>query len=262
MDRRFADKVALVSGGASGIGAAITARLVAEGARVVVGDIQEAALPAILERHGAQARVVHIDATLEEDAQRLVAEAIAAFGRLDCAFHAAGGQRPARFTEVSDKHWDATIRLNMYSAFYGTQHAARQFLQQASPGSIVNIASLNASLPMHGGVGYASAKAGTVMISRQAALELGEHSIRVNSVSPGMVHTPLTAPVLETPEMRDLYLERIPFRRSAQPEEIAAAALFLASDDASYITGHDLVVDGGWSQTGNPDLRPFFTSAP
>lgn len=256
---RFAGKVAIVTGGVSGIGATITQRLIAEGASVVVADINAELIASAAETFGERVWGRRTDVTDEADFSALVAETVERFGTLDALFNVAGGSRAGTITDISFEDWDFTVRLNLYSAFNGTRLAARQFLAEGKAGAIVNIASLNSLVPMHFGVGYTAAKAGAVMLTKQAALELGEHGIRVNAVSPGLVATPLTKSLTDIPGVQAAYDERIPLRRAAAPEEIAAAALFLASDDASYISGDNLVVDGAWQTTGYPDLRPFMS---
>jgi NAD(P)-dependent dehydrogenase (short-subunit alcohol dehydrogenase family) len=135
------------------------------------------------------------------------------------------------------------------------KHQARQMLTRG--GAIVNIASLNAHVPMHAGAAYASAKAGVEMLTRNGALEWSEQGIRVNAVLPGLVQTPLTRRHFDNPEALAAFKARIPLGRPAQPEEIAGPALFLASEDASYISGASLLVDGAWAVSGYPDMRPF-----
>ena len=124
-------------------------------------------------------------------------------------------------------------------------------------GAIVNIASLNAEVPAHGFAAYTSAKAGAEMLSRNAALELAEQGVRVNAILPGLVETPLTKPFTENQAVMAAFLERIPVKRAARPEEIAEPALFLASDAASYVSGASLRVDGAWATTAYPDMRPW-----
>src|SRR5690606_1054834 len=178
-------------------------------------------------------------------------------GGFDTIFNVVGGSNAGTLTDISFEDWDFTVRLNLYSAFIGTRLAARHFMAEKKNGSVVNIASLNSIVPMHFGVGYTAAKAGAVMLTKQAALELTEHGIRVNAVSPGLVATPLTAGLRQIPGVEEAYMERIPAGRAAEPEEIAAGALFLASDDASYISGENLVIDGAWQVTGYPNLSKF-----
>jgi NAD(P)-dependent dehydrogenase (short-subunit alcohol dehydrogenase family) len=130
-------------------------------------------------------------------------------------------------------------------------------IAKGTGGAFVNISSLNSRVPMYFGSSYCAAKAGVAMLSQCGALELGEHGIRVSAVSPGLTVTPLVQPLLDVPNALQAYLDRIPLGRAATPEDIAASALFLASDDASYISGVNLFVDGAWEQTGYPDLRPL-----
>jgi meso-butanediol dehydrogenase/(S,S)-butanediol dehydrogenase/diacetyl reductase len=252
---RFKDQVAVVTGGVSGIGAAVTRRLVDEGARVVVGDINQAAVEAAAQTFGPTVKALVADVTVEAEVAQLIDAAVAELGGLDVMVNVAGGARPGTLLDISDEDWDATVRLNLYSVFYGTRLAGRHFVEQKKPGAIVNVASLNSIVPMHGGVGYDASKAGAAMIAKQGALELGPLGIRVNTVSPGLTDTPLTAGLLSVPGVKEAYLERIPEGRAGLPEEIAAAVAYLASAEASYVNGVNLVVDGGWAVTGYPDLR-------
>ena len=257
MSERFVNRVAIVTGGVSGIGAKITERLLSEGASVVVADVNEELIAAASDTFGAKVLGRRTDVTDEADFEGLIADTVERFGTLDTVFNVAGGSRVGTLTDISFADWDFTVRLNLYSAFNGTRLAARQFIAEGKAGSIVNIASLNSLVPMHFGVGYTASMAGVVMLTKQAALELGEHGIRVNAVSPGLVATPMTAGLTSVPGVQEAYNERIPLGRAAQPEELASAAVFLASDDASYISGDNLVVDGAWSTSGYPDLRRF-----
>ena len=257
MSNRFEQKVAVVTGGVSGIGAQITTRLVSEGARVVAVDINEEAVAAATETYGETVVGHHADVTDEASYEAVIERAVSKFGTLDLLFNVAGGSKAAPLTELTYADWDFTIRLNLYSVFLGTQLAARKFLALGKPGVIVNVTSLNSLVPLRFGAGYSASKAAAVMLTKQAALELAEYGIRVNAISPGLVDTPLTASLTRSPAMLDAFLERIPMNRAAKPEEVAAAALFLASDDASYISGDNLVVDGAWATTGYPDLRKF-----
>jgi meso-butanediol dehydrogenase / (S,S)-butanediol dehydrogenase / diacetyl reductase len=173
------------------------------------------------------------------------------------AFNVAGGSRPALIVDMTEEDWDFTVDLCLKGVFFGVKHAARQMIAGGAGGSIVNIASLNSRVPMFFGSAYSAAKAGVVSLGQSAALELGEHGIRVATVSPGLTDTPLVQPMTSLPNVHAAFIERIPLRRAATPEDIAAAALFLGSDDASYISGVNLFVDGGWEQTGYPDMRPL-----
>ena len=257
MTNRFENKVAVVTGGVSGIGAKVAERFIAEGGEAVIADINAELIGEVSGTLGTNARGIQTDVTNENQFQAAIDLAVSEFGTLDAVFNVAGGSRAGTLLDISFEDWDFTVRLNLYSAFLGTRLAARQFIAENKPGAIVNVASLNSIVPMHFGVGYTASKAGAEMLSRQAALELTDRGIRINTVSPGLVETPLTNQLTSVPAILQSYMERIPIGRMAQPEEIAAAVLFLASDDASYISGNNLVVDGAWNTTGYPDLRPF-----
>lgn len=257
MSERFQNKVAVVTGGVSGIGAQITRRLAAEGAKIVAVDINKDLVGSTTEVFGESVVGVQADVTDQAAYQAVIERAVSEFGGLDLLFNVAGGSKAAPLVMLTYADWDFTIRLNLHSVFLGTQLAAKQFLAQGAPGAIVNIASLNSLVPLQFGAGYSASKAAVVMLTKQAALELAEHGIRVNAVSPGLVDTPLTSAMMQAPAVLDAFLERIPMNRAAQPDEIAAAALFLASEDASYISGDNLVVDGAWTTSGYPDLRKF-----
>jgi meso-butanediol dehydrogenase/(S,S)-butanediol dehydrogenase/diacetyl reductase len=259
---RFAGKVAVVTGAGSGIGRAIAIRLVAEGANVVGGDVVAAGLDDLAATLGGQFVGRHCDVTVEQDVADLVGAATDAFGGVHVAFNVAGAARPGLIVDLTEEDWDFTVDLCLKGVFFGIKHEARRMLAQGGGGAIVNIASLNSRVPMFFGVAYSAAKAGVVMLGQTAALELGEQGIRVCTVSPGLTATPLVAALTDIPEANDAYMARIPLRRAATPEDIASAALYLASDDAAYVTGSNLFVDGGWEQTAYPDLRPLLTPLP
>lgn len=255
-DSRFAGKVAAVTGGASGIGLAIVRRLVEEGGHAVVADVNPEALAAVAAELGAAVQPVEADVRIESQMAAMVEAAGASFGGLHVAFNCAGLSVFGELAELAETDWDTVLDICLKGAFLALKHEARA-MRAGGGGAIVNIASLNAHVPMYGGGAYACAKAGVEMLSRNAALELAPAKIRVNTVSPGLTDTPLTAGLREMPGMEDAFLERIPLARWGTPDDMAAAALFLASDDAGYISGANLVVDGAWETTGYPSLRPF-----
>lgn len=257
--RRFEGKVAVVTGGASGIGLAISRRLVAEGARLVIADINPAALQTAVAELGSASVSVLTDVRIEAQVAAMVDAATQRFGRLDLAFNVAGLGAFGAIADLAEADWDLVMDVCLKGVFLAVKHEAGRMIGQGHGGAIVNVASLNAQVPMYGGTAYCCAKAGVEMLSRNAALELAAHRIRVNTVSPGLTDTPLTAPMREVPGVEAAYMDRIPMRRWGTPEEMAAAALFLASDDAGYISGSNLFVDGAWSTTGYPDLQPFRT---
>ncbi len=254
---RFEGRVAAITGGASGIGLAAARRLVGEGASVVVADLDSDALEAAASELGEAAHPVRVDVRIEAQVEAMVRSAVDRFGALDLAVNAAGVGSFGPITELAEEDWDFTLDICLKGVFLAVKHEARQMLAQERGGAIVNVASLNSHVPLPNGGAYACAKAGVEMLGRNAALELSDRGVRVNTVSPGLTDTPLTQPLREVPGVYDAYFERIPMRRAGSPDEMAAATLFLLSDDASYISGSNLVVDGAWETTGYPDLRPF-----
>ncbi len=247
---RFVGKTAVVTGAASGIGRAIAERLVAEGANVVGSDRNP------INDLGASFVGIEGDVTQEASAEKLVATAVDRFGAVHVAFNVAGGSRPGYIVDLSEADWDFTVDLCLKGVFLGMKHQARQMMRQGT-GVIVNIASLNAHVPMHAGSAYVAAKAGVELLSRNGALEFGEFGIRVNAILPGLVQTNLTRRHFDNQDALAAFVQRIPMGRPAQPEEIAAPALYLASDDATYVNGASLLVDGAWAVSGYPDMRPF-----
>ncbi len=257
MTDRFEHQAAVVTGAASGIGLAITRRFVAEGGRVAAGDIDESGLQALADELGDNVTTVRCDVTQEADLETLVTACNQSFGGINTAFNVAGASRPALITDMTEQDWDFTVDLCLKGVFFGVKHAARQMIAAGNGGSIVNIASLNSRVPMFFGAAYSAAKAGVVSLGQSAALELGEHGIRVATVSPGLTDTPLVHGMTSLPQVNQAFMDRIPLKRAAQPTDVAAAALFLASADGAYITGANLFVDGGWEQTAYPDMRPL-----
>jgi NAD(P)-dependent dehydrogenase (short-subunit alcohol dehydrogenase family) len=249
--------VGVITGGASGIGLAIARRLVSDGGRAVIGDLNPVSLEKACAELGAAAHGMAVDVRSEAQVAALADAAVARFGALDLGFNCAGLGVYGEVTDLSETDWDTVIDICLKGAFFAVKHEARRMIASGRPGAIVNIASLNAHVPAFGSVAYTCAKAGVEMLSRNAALELARHCIRVNTVSPGLTDTPLTAGFRDIGGLEEAFLERIPMRRWGTPDDMAAAALFLASDDAGYISGSNLFVDGAWETTGYPDLAPY-----
>lgn len=258
---RFEGRWAVVTGAGSGIGRAIAGRFVAEGGFVVAGDVDDRGLAGLVDELGDRVVTARADVTVEADVASLVALAVECGGALRAMFNVAGGARQALLTEMSEEDWDFTVDLCLKGVFFGVKHAGRQMVATGGGGVIVNIASLNSRVPMVFNAAYSAAKAGVASLTESAAIELGDDGIRVATVSPGLTDTPLVAAILGTPSLRAAFMDRIPLRRPARPDDIAAAALFLASDDAAYITGVNLFVDGGWEHTAYPDLRRVLAEA-
>ncbi len=253
----FDGRHAVVTGAASGIGLAIARRFATGGGSVVAADVNGEGLERLAAAVGASVVPYVVDVTVESQVAGLVAACVERFGSVDAMFNVAGGTRVAPLTDMTEEDWDATVDLCLKGTFFGVKHAARAMVEQRR-GAIVNIASLNARVPMVWNGAYSAAKAGVVSLTHTAAIELGGFGIRVNAVLPGLTDTPLSAPMVAAPAAHEAFMERIPLRRQATPDDIAAASVFLAGDDAVYITGTELVVDGGWERTAYPDLRRLF----
>jgi NAD(P)-dependent dehydrogenase (short-subunit alcohol dehydrogenase family) len=262
---RLQGRVALVTGAGSGIGQAICSRLAQEGARVVALDRDPAAAAATAEVLGGGALAVTADVASAADMQRAVAETARCFGRLDIAVNAAGVGASSLMVDTPQDIWQRVMDVCLTGVFVSCQAQARQMIVQGGPGVIVNIASTNSQQPGEGLAAYCAAKAGAEMFGRVAALELAAHGIRVASVGPGLTDTPMVSRLLANPAAKAEFLDNIPLNRPARPEDIAAAVAFLASDDASYVTGQTLYVDGGASMKRYPSLasrRPRSTAIP
>ena len=256
---RFQGKTAVVTGAASGIGAAVGLRLADEGARVMLLDVSADGLDTVATRAadgGGTVATTVTDITDDTAVEAAVSTTVDRFGGVDLLFNVAGAARLGRLTDITVEDWAFTVDLLLKGTFIVTRHVARAIRTGGNGGAIVNISSLNAHVPLYGGSSYAAGKAGVENFTKSAALELGADGIRVNAILPGLVQTPMTADFMAADALRDDFTRRITLGRAAGPEEIAAPALYLASDDASYITGASLVVDGGWENTNYPDLAP------
>jgi NAD(P)-dependent dehydrogenase (short-subunit alcohol dehydrogenase family) len=241
---RMAGRVAVLTGGASGIGRRTAELLADEGASIVIGDRNEALLEEVRVAIGVdRCRTAVIDVTHESDLERLVRLARETFGRVDVAVNAAGFGTLGAIHDHPAESWSAVIDVCLTGVFHAVKHEASAMLDQGGGGAIVNVGSISGRQPTEGMAAYCCAKAGVDMLTRVAALELGPRGVRVNAIAPGFVETPLTAPT--QPKSRAAYIEGIPLGRPGQPDDIARAALFLLSDEAAWINGETLVVDGG-----------------
>jgi NAD(P)-dependent dehydrogenase (short-subunit alcohol dehydrogenase family) len=222
MAGRFHGKVAVVMGAASGIGLAIARRLHNEGATVVAADVNQDGLGALEAELGKRCFATVADVTHEAHVEAAMAAAVDRFGSVDTAFNVAGASRPGYIVDLPEADWDFTVDLCLKGVFLGMKHQARQMMRQKNGGTIVNIASLNAHVPMHAGSAYVSAKAGVEALTKNGALEFAEHGIRVNAILPGLVQTPLMRRHFDHPEALAAFVERIPMGRPAQPGGAAA----------------------------------------
>jgi NAD(P)-dependent dehydrogenase (short-subunit alcohol dehydrogenase family) len=244
---RLANKVALITGGGSGIGKASCLLFAREGAKVVVVDVKKETAEATAKEIGANARAFAADVSRAKDAQTMVAFAEKSFGRLDIIFNNAGvfHAKDESVTNTPEDIWDMVIDINLKGVFLGCQYAIPAMLR-AGGGSIINTASfvaiMGAAVPQ---IAYTASKGGVLAMTREIAIEFARKNIRANSLCPGPVETPLLAELLADPARRQRRLVHIPMGRFARAEEMANAALFLASDESSYVNGATFLVDGG-----------------
>jgi glucose 1-dehydrogenase len=242
-------KVAIVTGGSLGIGAGIVRRLAREGAAVALdyhthsGDAD--AIADELKAQGAKVLVVQADVSQVASVQNLVAQTVTAFGRLDILVNNAGIEEPTPFLDVTEASFDRQIAVDLKGAYFAAQAAARQMHNQGGGGCIINISSVHEELPMVGNAVYCAAKGGLRMLTRTLATELAKDGIRIVNIGPGAVATPINAATLNDPQRKQALLAEIPLGRIGEPTDIANLVAWLASDEASYITGTTIFVDGG-----------------
>jgi glucose 1-dehydrogenase len=245
-------KVAVVTGGAKGIGLACAERLSAEGAKVVIADLDEAAGEAAAAEISAsdrEALFVHCDVSKKLDIRNLVTATLTAYGAIDILVNNAGIVAAGEFLDISEADFDRVLAVNLKGAFLVGQSVARQMVEQINaggkPGSIINMSSINAVFAIANQVPYSISKGGVNQLTKVMALSLAPYGIRVNAIGPGSIMTDMLAAVGRDQDARQRILSRTPLGRIGEPAEIAAVAAFLASDDASYITGQTIYADGG-----------------
>jgi len=240
-------KVALVTGAGNGIGRAIAARFAGAGAFVVVADVDDAAAAATAGALGPDAIATRTDVTDPGDVEAMVRAAVDRFGGIDYAVNNAGiVPDPKPFTDHALDEWRRTIDVDLTGVFLCMQHELRQLVAQGRGGAIVNIASAAATVPAPGQPQYTAAKHGVLGLTKQAAQEFAARGIRVNAVLPGQTETaPMRAYLDAMPDHGERMLKRLPMGRMATPDEIAQTVVWLCSDDASYVNGVSLLVDGG-----------------
>ncbi|HEX8786746.1 MAG TPA: SDR family oxidoreductase [Telluria sp.] len=242
---KLANKVAIVTGASRGIGHACAERLVREGARVMLVDVRPDGA-ASAETLGDAARFFCADVSQKSDVDAMLAATLDAFGQVDILVNNAGVTHAAEFLDLTEEDFDRVLRINLKSMFLCSQAVARAMVKRGSGGCIVNMSSVNAELTIPNQIPYVVSKGGVNQLTRVAAIGLAQHGIRVNAIGPGTILTELAKQaVMGSPEARHTILSRTPLGRCGEPEEIASIAAFLASDDASYITGQTLYADGG-----------------
>ncbi len=265
---RFTDKTVMVTGGAGAIGAAAVRRFHAEGARVAIVDWAAERATALATDLGPAAHAIAADVTDEAAAEAAVLEATNHFGTLDVVFNNAGiAGVVAPVHELAVGDWDAIVRTNLRGMFLVLRAALRRMIATKTAGAIVNMGSSMAGWDvLAGGAGYAASKHGIVGLTRIAALDAAPYGIRVNAICPGVIETRLGVPSRDEPAYQTgirRFASRIPLRRIGQPEDVAAAVAFLASDDARHVTGVDWLIDGGqtlqsWANAPDAEAYPRY----
>jgi glucose 1-dehydrogenase len=246
-------KVAIVTGGNSGIGLAIVLELAKQGANIVIDYVVH---PEVTEALAQQVRAlgdcaigVKADVSQVTDLQNLIATAVKEFGRVDIMVNNAGVETRTSVLDTTEAQYEKVLAINLKSAFFGTQLAAQQMIKQGGGGRVINITSVHEDWPMPGNTAYCVSKGGMRMLTRTAGVELAPHNIRVVGVGPGAVATPINTSTMQDPTLLQKLNNAIPLGRMARPEEIASLVAFLAGDGASYMTATTIFADGGIMQS-------------
>ena len=255
---RLEGRIAIVTGGAAGIGKSIALAFADEGADVAIADIQDAKAQTVaqeIEQKGRRALAIHCDVGDSAQVDAMVGQVVEGLGGLDILVNNAAIIAPGLFWELSDEDWNRTIRNNLSSVFYCSRAAARVMIEQARMaymrgGRIISMSSIHAALSEPAAGPYTAAKGGIEAFSRTMATELAPYKILVNCIAPGATYSELTIPMYTEAVKKSLF-ERVPLKEIAQPEWIAAGVVFLASDEARYITGQVLTIDGGYVMDGS-----------
>jgi len=250
MSERLQGKTALVTGGSSGNGRAIARRFAEEGANITVADVRDdprmGGEPThdLIESEGGNAQFVHCDVSSIEDLHAAVDATVEAFGSLDVMVNNAGVERQKPLGEVTDEDYEWLMDINLKGVFFGSQAAVEVMREQEDGGSIINMSSIGGIRGLENSSLYCTSKGGVTNLTRELAVEQGKHDIRVNALNPGFIETAMT---MEDGDTAGGILDQTPLGRAGQPDEVADAALFLASDESSFVTGHNLVMDGGFT---------------
>ncbi len=250
MGNRLSGKAAVVTGASSGNGRAIARRFAEEGASITVADVREdprmggEPTHELIEAAGGDAQFVECDVSSIADLQDAVAATVDAYGSLDVMVNNAGVERQLPIEEADEEDYDWLMDINLKGVYFGSQAAIQQMVEQDGEGVIVNMSSIGGIRGLDNSSLYCTSKGGVTNLTRELAVEHGENDIRVNALNPGFIETAMT---MEDGETADGILEQTPLGRAGQPEEVAKAALFLASDESSFVTGHNLVMDGGFT---------------
>jgi len=249
MPLRLAGKTAAITGGNQGIGRAIAERLAADGADVALcyrsnqAGAQE--VVAVITQLGRRAAAIQCDVGKIADGQRFIASTVEQLGKVDILINNAGLERRADFWDVTEADYDAVLNVNLKGLFFLTQAFVHHRMAAKSGGKVINISSVHEELPFPHFASYCASKGGVKMLTRNLSIELAPSGITINSIAPGAIETPINKTLLNDPAKLNALLQNIPLHRLGQPNDVASVASFLASDEASYITGTTLFVDGG-----------------
>ncbi|WP_209122992.1 SDR family NAD(P)-dependent oxidoreductase [Alkalihalobacillus sp. BA299] len=245
---RVKNKVAIVTGGSSGIGRSAALRLAEEGAKVIVSDVNEQAgeeTVSAIHKNGGEASFIKADVSNEEEIKRLMNSTFKQYGSIDIVFNNAGvGNQQLKITELETEEWDKVVNINLKGVYLGMKHAI-PYMEKGNGGSIINTSSVLGIKGMKFQGPYNAAKGGVITLTKNAALEFGKKNIRVNAIAPGVIDTPIINDWREDEWKWGIISKANALRRLGKPEEVANVVLFLASDEASFVTGSTVMVDGG-----------------
>lgn len=245
---KLKNKIAIVTGSGRGIGKSIAIELAKEGAKVIVSDIDIKECQNVcneIKKIGSDAIAVKCDVSKKSDVDAIIETTIQKFQKIDILVNNAGVVLMKPFVEMTEKDWDFILDINLKGVFLCTNAVAKQMIKQKS-GKIISVASIAGEVGFINTSAYCASKAGIINLTRELALELSPHNINVNAIAPGVIATKMTEDILKDKKTKEVLLASTPLGRVGQPEEIGKAAVFLASSDSDFITGHTLVVDGGW----------------